>query len=194
MSRMSPLAFGVTELGPVRKNNEDCLLIDDGLQLFVVRGRDGRVRPLGGGSASRLAVDTLASFNPRFGRRATSFSWPYGIAPSPVARRKPPADRDSTSRTAACFAAAEASDDYGRHGHDGRERPAERHPHHRRARRRQPLVPLRPTGQVEAADPRRTRGWRPYCRTSRAKVPTGNPPAQRAHQRARRARAKPRST
>ncbi len=58
----SPLqieARGITEVGQRRDHNEDSFLVDEALGLFVVA--DGMGGHAGGGTASRLAVETIRS-------------------------------------------------------------------------------------------------------------------------------------
>jgi serine/threonine protein phosphatase PrpC len=50
-------ARGITDVGQRRDHNEDAYLVDDGLGLFIVA--DGMGGHAGGGTASRLAVDTI---------------------------------------------------------------------------------------------------------------------------------------
>jgi protein phosphatase len=50
-------AAGLTDVGRRRDHNEDALLVDEGLGLFVVA--DGMGGHAGGGTASRLAVETI---------------------------------------------------------------------------------------------------------------------------------------
>jgi protein phosphatase len=51
------LSAGLTDVGRKRNHNEDSFLIDEELQLFVVA--DGMGGHAGGGTASRLAVETI---------------------------------------------------------------------------------------------------------------------------------------
>jgi protein phosphatase len=53
-----PAAYGLSDLGCVRKNNEDTLLIDPVLGLYLVA--DGMGGAQAGEEASRLAVETVA--------------------------------------------------------------------------------------------------------------------------------------
>lgn len=50
-------ARGLTDVGQRRDHNEDALLVDDALRLYVVA--DGMGGHAGGGTASRLAVETI---------------------------------------------------------------------------------------------------------------------------------------
>jgi protein phosphatase len=72
-------AAGWSERGPVRTINEDCLAIDDELQLYVVA--DGMGGHNAGEIASRLAVEALVGFMRR-SLDDSDFSWPYGIDPA----------------------------------------------------------------------------------------------------------------
>ncbi|HET6923139.1 MAG TPA: Stp1/IreP family PP2C-type Ser/Thr phosphatase [Anaeromyxobacteraceae bacterium] len=54
---MNIAASGLTDTGRKRDHNEDSFLIDEGLRLFVVA--DGMGGHAGGGTASRLAVETI---------------------------------------------------------------------------------------------------------------------------------------
>src|SRR3954471_2988856 len=54
---MKVLSAGLTDVGRKRNHNEDSFLIDEELQLFVVA--DGMGGHAGGGTASRLAVETI---------------------------------------------------------------------------------------------------------------------------------------
>ena len=57
---MGILAAGATDVGCVRKHNEDCLLVDSALSLFVVA--DGLGGHVAGEVASQIVVDTVARF------------------------------------------------------------------------------------------------------------------------------------
>lgn len=70
------LAHGLSNAGPVRKTNEDSFVSDPGLQLFIVA--DGLGGHAAGEVASRLAVETIASFVRRIEEEG-ELSWPYGI-------------------------------------------------------------------------------------------------------------------
>jgi serine/threonine protein phosphatase PrpC len=72
-------AFGLSDVGLVRKTNEDCLLCSEELGLFVVA--DGMGGHSAGEVASQLAVEALEGFVRRT-RGDCEFSWPYGIDPT----------------------------------------------------------------------------------------------------------------
>jgi len=72
-------AHGLSDVGHVRKTNEDSFISDTALQLFVVA--DGMGGHSAGEVASSLAVDTIAGFMRRTGEDG-EVSWPYGIEPS----------------------------------------------------------------------------------------------------------------
>ena len=55
--RLKVVAAGVTDVGRKRDHNEDSFLIDEDLKLFVVA--DGMGGHAGGGTASRIAVETI---------------------------------------------------------------------------------------------------------------------------------------
>lgn len=69
-------ASGLTDVGPVRKNNEDSFASDETLRLFVVA--DGMGGHSAGEIASNLAVETIVNFVRRSEEDA-DFSWPYGV-------------------------------------------------------------------------------------------------------------------
>jgi serine/threonine protein phosphatase PrpC len=69
-------ASGLSDVGPVRKNNEDSFATDETLQLFVVA--DGMGGHSAGEIASKLAVETIVSFVRR-SEEDTDLSWPYGV-------------------------------------------------------------------------------------------------------------------
>jgi PPM family protein phosphatase len=54
---MKVISAGLTDVGRKRSHNEDSFLIDDELQLYVVA--DGMGGHAGGGTASRIAVETI---------------------------------------------------------------------------------------------------------------------------------------
>jgi hypothetical protein len=73
-------AYGATDIGPVRKTNEDNFASDEGLQLFVVA--DGMGGHSAGEVASSLAVETIVGFIRRSESEGDGeFSWPYGVDP-----------------------------------------------------------------------------------------------------------------
>ena len=72
-------AHGLSDIGPVRKTNEDGFFSDPALQLLVVA--DGMGGHAAGEVASSLAVDTIAGFIRRT-EGDEELSWPYGIEPN----------------------------------------------------------------------------------------------------------------
>jgi serine/threonine protein phosphatase PrpC len=72
-------AFGLSDPGPVRKNNEDSFVTDESLGLFAVA--DGMGGHSAGEVASRLAIEAIEGFVRRTGED-TEFSWPYGVDPT----------------------------------------------------------------------------------------------------------------
>jgi PPM family protein phosphatase len=72
-------SVGLSDVGRVRKVNEDTFLCLDDLGFFVVA--DGMGGHKAGEVASRLAVDTMAGFISRSVDSAEC-SWPYGIDPT----------------------------------------------------------------------------------------------------------------
>ena len=102
-------AFGVSEAGRVRKNNEDRFVSDLALGLFAVA--DGMGGHKAGEVAAQMAIDAIATFITR-SEGDDDVTWPYGIDEGLsfdgnrlrtglfLANRK-------------VFRAAESSDDYG---------------------------------------------------------------------------------
>ncbi len=71
-------AHGVSHPGRVRKTNEDAVLSDPALGLFIVA--DGMGGHNAGEVASRLAVEAIKGFLAR-SAGGDDFTWPYGIDP-----------------------------------------------------------------------------------------------------------------
>src|SRR5678816_4342335 len=69
------IAHGLTHQGHVRKINEDSLLVDAGLGLFVVA--DGMGGHSAGEVASQLADDTFREFI-TLARAGGTLTWPFG--------------------------------------------------------------------------------------------------------------------
>ena len=69
-------AYGVTHPGRVRTVNEDALLMDEALRLFLVA--DGMGGHHAGDVASRIAVETVRAFMAR-SQDQSECTWPYGI-------------------------------------------------------------------------------------------------------------------
>ncbi len=101
-------AHGVTHTGHVRKTNEDALLVDPDLGLFLVA--DGMGGHSAGEVASRLAVDTIRAFVER-SRDGDDCTWPFGIDPdsSLAANRLRSAVQLANRRV---FRASESRDEY----------------------------------------------------------------------------------
>ena len=72
-------AFGLSDVGPVRQNNEDCLLSDLALNIFAVA--DGMGGEAAGEVASRLAIDAIEEFI-RQSDTSDYFTWPFGFDPT----------------------------------------------------------------------------------------------------------------
>ena len=72
-------AYGISDVGLVRRTNEDRFAADEHLQLLVVA--DGMGGHLAGDVASSLAVETITSFVRRSEENGEC-SWPYGIDPT----------------------------------------------------------------------------------------------------------------
>lgn len=101
-------AHGVTDPGRVRKINEDSLLVDLDLGVFLVA--DGMGGHNAGEVASQLAVEAIRGFLSR-SRDSDDVTWPYGIDPklSFNANRLMTAIRLANRRV---FKAAESRDEY----------------------------------------------------------------------------------
>jgi len=101
-------AFGVSDPGSVRPNNEDSFLTDEELSLFVVA--DGMGGHAAGEVASRLAVEAIENFIRR-SQQPGDVSWPCGIDPdlSYTGNRLRTAIYLANRRV---FRAAEGHDDY----------------------------------------------------------------------------------
>jgi serine/threonine protein phosphatase PrpC len=72
-------AYGVSDVGLLRRTNEDRFAADEQLQLLVVA--DGMGGHLAGEVASTLAVETIIGFVRR-SEESGECSWPYGVDPT----------------------------------------------------------------------------------------------------------------
>lgn len=77
--RPAAAAHGATHAGTVRRQNEDAMLIDPALGLFVVA--DGMGGQNAGEVAARLAIDAVQGFLQRSSQDA-DHTWPFGIESS----------------------------------------------------------------------------------------------------------------
>ena len=73
-------SFAISEVGPVRANNEDCVLSDDALALYVVA--DGMGGHAAGEVAAHLAVEAIQDFIRRTQSSDDDITWPHGIDPN----------------------------------------------------------------------------------------------------------------
>lgn len=101
-------AFGLSDIGPVRKVNEDLFVNDEALQLYLVA--DGMGGHAAGEVAARLATEAIVGFIRRT-QDGDEHSWPYGLDPttSYQANRLRTAVHLGNRRV---FRAAESHDDY----------------------------------------------------------------------------------
>lgn len=101
-------AYAVSSQGLVRANNEDSLICDESLQLFVVA--DGMGGHSAGEVASRLAVEAIESFI-RQSQDCATIEWPFDVDPrlSSAGNRLRAAIQLANQRV---FAAAESEGDY----------------------------------------------------------------------------------
>lgn len=72
-------ACGVSDVGRVRKTNEDTFVSDPDVHLFAVA--DGMGGHGGGEVASRLAIESISAFI-RHSAADPDFTWPYGFDPT----------------------------------------------------------------------------------------------------------------
>src|SRR5437868_1752383 len=79
MNAPTVTAHGVTHPGRVRTENEDALLCDGDLGLFLVA--DGMGGHNAGEVASRLAVEAIKGFL-TMSRDGDGFTWPFGLNPA----------------------------------------------------------------------------------------------------------------
>ena len=83
-------AYGVTDTGRIRENNEDCFAVDEDLQLYVVA--DGMGGHNAGEVAARMAVDRIVEFirdtsgpgliGPAEPPEQSQTPWPFGLDPA----------------------------------------------------------------------------------------------------------------
>jgi protein phosphatase len=71
-------AFGTSNIGPVRKTNEDRLLCDHDLNIYIVA--DGMGGAAAGEVASHIAIETIQGFI-RQSSQDSYFTWPFGYDP-----------------------------------------------------------------------------------------------------------------
>jgi PPM family protein phosphatase len=79
--RLKAVSVGRTDVGMKRDHNEDSFLIDDELRLYVVA--DGMGGHAGGGTASRIAVETID-------RKLRELQAAQPVAPSPLSLQDSP--------------------------------------------------------------------------------------------------------
>ncbi|MET0401521.1 MAG: Stp1/IreP family PP2C-type Ser/Thr phosphatase [Cystobacter sp.] len=94
---MKVVSAGLTDVGRKRNHNEDSFLIDDELQLYVVA--DGMGGHAGGGTASRIAVETI---DKELRRARDSRDNPFATSPNLQDSLLPDALRTAVER--ACLA------------------------------------------------------------------------------------------
>jgi PPM family protein phosphatase len=94
---MKVVSAGLTDVGRKRNHNEDSFLIDDELQLYVVA--DGMGGHAGGGTASRIAVETI---DKELRRSRESRDNPFATSPNLQDSLLPDALRTAVER--ACLA------------------------------------------------------------------------------------------
>jgi len=80
--RLRAVSAGLTDVGKKRDHNEDSFLIDDELQLYVVA--DGMGGHAGGGTASRIAVETIDDQLRELKKATPPASGPRDLQDSPL--------------------------------------------------------------------------------------------------------------